>query len=70
MAVEFLGSGNDDGTNVGRSTDKLGFYGLTTPITRPTLTASNTATATTTINERRIDSIETILVNLGLVTTV
>ena len=71
MAVEYLGSGNDDGVNFGRSaTDKIGFYGLTTPIVQPTLTASNTATATTTINERRIDSIETILVNLGLVTTV
>jgi hypothetical protein len=71
MAVEFLGTGNDDGVNFGRSsTDKIGFYGLTTPIVQPTLTASNTATATTTINERRIDSIETILVNLGLCTTV
>lgn len=71
MAVEFIGTGNDDGVNFGRSTtDKIGFYGLTTPIVQPVLTASATATATTTINERRIDSIETILVNLGLVVTV
>lgn len=30
MAVEFLGSGSDDGTNLGRDTaDKIGFYGVT-----------------------------------------
>jgi len=35
MAVEYLGSGNDDGVNLGRSsTDKIGFYGLATPIVR------------------------------------
>jgi len=33
MAVEYVGSGNDDGTDLGRSTtDKIGFYGLATPI--------------------------------------
>ena len=33
MSVEYLGSGNDDGVNHGRSTtDKIGFYGLATPI--------------------------------------
>ena len=36
MAVEYLGTGNDDGVNLGRSTtDKIGFYGLATPIVRP-----------------------------------
>jgi hypothetical protein len=32
MAVEYLDNGNDDGTNFGRTTGKIGFYGLTTPI--------------------------------------
>lgn len=33
MAVEDLTKGNDDGTNFGQSaSDKIGFYGLTTPI--------------------------------------
>lgn len=70
MAVEYLGTGNDDGVNFGRSsTDKIGFWGLTTPIVRPVLTPSQTATATTTINERRLNSIQTMLVNMGLCAT-
>jgi len=36
MANEYLGTGNDDGVVLGRSTtDKVGFYGLTTPVVRP-----------------------------------
>lgn len=38
MAVDYLGTGNDDGTNFGRSDDKIGFYGLTTPIVKPSFT--------------------------------
>ena len=38
MSVNLLGDGNNDGTNVGRSGDKLGFYGLTTPIVKPSFT--------------------------------
>lgn len=35
MAVEYAGSGNDDGILVGRATsDKIGFYGLATPISQ------------------------------------
>jgi hypothetical protein len=45
MAVEYLGTGNDDGVNFGRSTtDKIGFYGLATPIVQPTVTAIGTTT--------------------------
>lgn len=33
MAVDYVGSGNDDGVDLGRSiTDKIGFYGLAAPI--------------------------------------
>jgi hypothetical protein len=35
MANEYLGTGNDDGVDLGRSaSDKIGFYGLATPISR------------------------------------
>jgi len=49
MAVEHLTRLNDDGTNFGQSsTDKIGFYGLTTPIVQPTITAACATTAATT----------------------
>lgn len=32
---EYLGTGNDDGVNLGRaSSDKIGFYGLATPVSQ------------------------------------
>ena len=69
MAVEQLSKGVDDGAICFQTGQKGGFYGMTTVITRPAITASQTATATTTINERRLDSIQVALVNLGLITT-
>jgi hypothetical protein len=70
MAVEYLGSGNDDGVNFGRSTtDKIGFYGLTTPIVQPSITAVATATATTTLNEKKINRLYTALRALNLINT-
>jgi hypothetical protein len=52
MANEYLGTGNDDGVVLGRSsTDKIGFYGLTTPIVRRSGAAqatSNVGTASST----------------------
>jgi len=69
MAVEYLDSGNDDGTILGQSaTEKVGFFGAT-PIVQVAITAVATVTATTTINEARVGRIETALVNLGLITT-
>lgn len=52
--VEYLGSGNDDGVLLGRSTtDKIGFYGLATPIVQPSATAQSAVatTALTTITD-------------------
>ena len=70
MAVEHLTKANDDGTLFGQSaTDKIGFYGLTTPIVRPAITAVATATATTALNETKIDRLYTALRNLGLIAT-
>jgi hypothetical protein len=49
MAVEYLGSGSDDGTLLGRSsTDKLGFYGTSTPVAKQTCTLAAALTAGTT----------------------
>lgn len=70
-----------DGTRIGQSTgEKLGFYGLTTPITRPAAAAQSviakttTTTATTTALQTDLDAVRTLalglrtaLVNLGLI---
>ena len=70
MAVEYLGTGNDDGVNFGRSTtDKIGFYGLTTPIVQPSITAVATATATTALNETKINRLYAALRALNLINT-
>ena len=59
-----------DGWLAGQSsTDKGGFFGLTTPIVRPAITAVATTTATTALNETKIDRLYTALRNLGLVAT-
>ena len=68
MAVEYIGTGNDDGMNFGRSTtDKIGFYGLTTPIVQPTITITVTAAGTVGACATDINSIKAALVALGLV---
>jgi len=71
MAVEYLGSGNDDGTVLGHdaTTAKVGFFGIATPVVKPQITAVATATATTTLNERKIDRLYAALLSLGLVGT-
>lgn len=69
MAVEYLGTGNDDGVVLGRSsTDKIGFYNAT-PIAKATVVWPNTTTATTALNETKVNRIMTALVNLGLIAT-
>ena len=70
MAIHHLSDLNPDGTLMGQSSsDKLGFYGLTTPIVRPTITIIGTATATTTLNELAIKRLNAALRALGLVST-
>ncbi|MFA9205002.1 MAG: hypothetical protein ACEQSH_00955 [Bacteroidia bacterium] len=70
MAVEYLGTGNDDGVLLGRSaTDKIGFYGLATPIVKPSVTWPNTGTATTTLNETKCNRLMAALVALNLIVT-
>ena len=70
MAVRQLSNGTPDGCLMGRdSTDTIGFYGLATPIARPSITAVGTTTATTTLNETKIDRLYTALRNIGLIDT-
>ncbi len=70
MAVKQLSDGGPDGTRFGQSaTDKIGFYGLTTPIVKPSVTWPNTATATTALNEAKANRLMAALVALGLITT-
>lgn len=51
-----------------RTGGTAGFFG-TTPITRPSVTWPNTGTATTTLNELKVNRLMAALVNLGLITT-
>lgn len=66
---QYVGDGRPDGTIIGiDATEKLGFYGKV-PIARPSVTWPNTATATTTLNETKVNRIMTALVNLGIIVT-
>lgn len=70
MAIEYLGTNGPDGTVLGKaSTEKLGFYGLATPIVQPSVTWPNTGTATTTLNETKCNRLMAALVALGLIVT-
>lgn len=70
MSVKQLSDGGPDGTRLGQSaTDKIGFYGLTTPIVKPSVTWPNTGTATTTLNETKVNRLMAALVALGLIVT-
>jgi len=70
MAIKQLSDGGPDGVLLGQSsTDLVGFYGLTTPIVQPAITAVGTTTATTTLNETKIDRLYAALLSLGLINT-
>lgn len=57
------------GLQIGKSsTEKVGFFGAT-PVVRPAITAVATATATTTLNETKINRLYTALRNIGLIAT-
>jgi hypothetical protein len=68
MAARQLSDKNPDGTLLGQSsTDKLGFFGLATPIVRATVTNTTTTTATTTALQTDLDALRAALRNLGLI---
>lgn len=61
--------GSSDGAQLGgAATDKIGFYGAI-PIVKPSVTWPNTGTATTTLNETKVNRLMVALVNLGLIVT-
>lgn len=51
-----------------RSGGTAGFFG-TTPITQPSVTWPNTGTATTTLNETKVNRLMAALVSLGIIVT-
>lgn len=66
---ERLDYGSSDGCQIGgAATDKIGFFGAT-PIVKPSVTWPNTGTATTALNETKVNRIIAALVNLGLIVT-
>lgn len=68
MALKELSDGGPDGTRLGQSsTDKIGFYGKTSPIVRPSVATAITTGATETATISLVRSIRLALVNLGLV---
>ena len=68
--IQQLSDGGPDGVLLGQSaTDKIGFYGLATPIAKPSVTWPNTATATTALNELKANRLMAALVALGLIVT-
>lgn len=78
---QVVGDGSPDGSVFGASTsEKIGFYGLATPIVQPSgasqaaVTKTTTTTSTTTALTTDIDAVRTLanalrlaLVNLGLI---
>jgi hypothetical protein len=71
MAIgEVIGDGNPTGTNFGRAADKIGFYGLATPIVKPTTTFTSTATCTVASTVATdLHALRTTLAALGLLTS-
>jgi len=70
MAVKQLSDAGPDGVRLGQSaTDKIGFYGLTTPIVKPSVTWPNTTTGTTTTNKNKVNRLKAALQALGLIVT-
>ncbi len=69
MGVNFLGDNNPDGMTVALSaTEKLSFYGAT-PVIQPAITAVGTTTATTALNETKIDRLYAALETIGIIAT-
>lgn len=69
MGVMYLGDNNPDGMCVGlTATEKVAFFG-STPVVQPAITAVGTTTATTTLNETKIDRLYAALETIGIIAT-
>ena len=70
MVSQILGDNGADGVVMGNgATVKMGFFGEATPVVRPSITAVATTTATTTLNELKINRLYAALNSLGIVAT-
>ena len=71
MAIKELSDGGPSGTRLGQSsTDKIGFFGTSTPAVRPTCTLAAALTAGTTTPANiaaAVDEIHAALSALGLI---
>ena len=66
---EQVTSNRPDGAQAGNAaTEKFAFFG-STPVVQPAITAVGTTTATTTLNETKIDRLYTALRSIGLINT-
>lgn len=65
MTIQQIGDG---GEGLQFPDTKVGFFGAT-PVAQPSVTWPATGTATTTLNETKVNRIMTALVNLGLIVT-
>jgi hypothetical protein len=71
MAVDYIDKGNDDGTVFGQTAAmKIGFYGLTTPIVKQTLTKVVVSASTLGTAIRGLMEINAALAALGIITTI
>ena len=69
MPIQQVTIGDADGAQVGAaSTSKVGFWGKT-PVARPSVTWPNTGTATTTLNETKVNRLKAALESMGLIVT-
>lgn len=67
--IEYVDSGQDDGAIFGRSSGKIGFFGLSTPIVKPTITFAATSGSTVAASVAAdLDAAMTGLQALGLFT--
>lgn len=67
--VEYLGHNPSAGVSMGATTtEKVGFFGIT-PVVQPAITAVGTTTATTTLNETKIDRLYAALETIGIIAT-
>ena len=70
MAAKQISDGRPDGATLGQdeTTDKVAFFGGT-PAVQPLITAVGTTTATTTLNETKIDRLYAALLSINLINT-
>jgi hypothetical protein len=67
MAAEYVGSGSDDGSILGRSGGKIGFFAATPVVVQTASTTMVASTATTTSIATEVNKLTAALTNLGLI---